>query len=138
MNADESGETRFVEMVFPEQANHYGTLFGGNVLSLMGTAAFVAATRHVRCPVVMATSDKIEFHVPIKVGEMVELSARVSRVGRASMTVSVEMMVENPRSGSRRLAVRGSFEMVAVDDKGRPTPIAKQSQLRTSEKEDLS
>lgn len=29
-------ETRFVEMVFPEQANHYGTLFGGHALSLMG------------------------------------------------------------------------------------------------------
>ena len=37
-------ETRFVEMVFPEQANHYGTLFGGNALSLMGKAAFVAAS----------------------------------------------------------------------------------------------
>ena len=39
--------TRFVEMVFPDQANHYGTLFGGHALSLMGKAAFVAATRHV-------------------------------------------------------------------------------------------
>ena len=47
-------ETRFVEMIFPEQANHYGTLFGGNALSLMGKAAFVAATRRARTPVVMA------------------------------------------------------------------------------------
>ncbi len=121
--ADGARETRFVEMVFPEQANHYGTLFGGNALSLMGKAAFVAATRHARSAVVMATSDKIEFHVPVKVGEMVELTARVSRVGRASMTVAVEMMAENPHSGSRRLAVRGSFEMVAVDESGRPVPI---------------
>ncbi len=36
-------ETRFVEMIFPDLANHYGTLFGGNALSLMGKAAFVAA-----------------------------------------------------------------------------------------------
>ena len=56
--------TRFVEMVFPEHANHYGTLFGGHALSLMGKAAFVAATRHARCSVVMATSDKVEFHEP--------------------------------------------------------------------------
>lgn len=116
-------ETRFVEMVFPEQANHYGTLFGGNALSLMGKAAFVAATRHARCPVVMATSDKIEFHVPVRVGEMVELTANVCRVGRTSMTVAVEMMAEDPHSGCRRLAVRGSFEMVAVDESGRPVPI---------------
>jgi len=45
LDTPQTGETRFVEMVFPEQANHYGTLFGGNALSLMGKAAFVAATR---------------------------------------------------------------------------------------------
>ena len=73
------GETRFIEMVFPEQANHYGTLFGGNALSLMGKAAFVAATRRARVPVVMARSEKIEFHVPVRVGELVELTARHAR-----------------------------------------------------------
>ena len=57
-------ETRFVEMVFPEQANHYGTLFGGHALSLMGKAAFVTATRHARQSVVMATSDKSNFTSP--------------------------------------------------------------------------
>ena len=51
--------TRFVELVFPDQANHYGTLFGGAALSLMGKAAFVAATRHARRAVVMANSDKV-------------------------------------------------------------------------------
>src|SRR5436309_13367635 len=86
-----SDETRFVEMVFPEQANHYGTLFGGHALSLMGKAAFVTATRHARQSVVMATSDKIEFHEPIHVGELVELVAQVVRVRRTSQTVAVEM-----------------------------------------------
>ena len=86
--------TTFVEMVFPEQANHYGTLFGGNALNLMGKAAFVAATRRARQGVVMATSEKVEFHVPVRVGELVELSARVVRVGRASMTVNVDMIAE--------------------------------------------
>ena len=46
--ASELEPTRFVELVFPEQANHYGTLFGGAALSLMGKAAFVAATRRAR------------------------------------------------------------------------------------------
>lgn len=39
-------ETRMIEMIFPEQANHYGTLFGGNALALLAKAAFIAATRH--------------------------------------------------------------------------------------------
>jgi acyl-CoA hydrolase len=116
--------TRFVELVFPEQANHYGTLFGGTALSLMGKAAFVAATRRARCAVVMATSDKVQFHEPVCVGELVELTARVERIGRSSMTVVVEVVAEALVSGCRRVAMRGSFEMVAVDEHGRPTPVA--------------
>lgn len=49
------------DVVFPDRANHYGTLFGGNALSLMGKAAFLAATRYTCCHVVMASSDKITF-----------------------------------------------------------------------------
>ncbi len=116
-------ETRFVEMIFPDLANHYGTLFGGNALSLMGKAAFVAATRRARRNVVMATSDKIEFHEPIRVGELIELVARVERIGRSSMTVAVAMIRENLISGQRKSVVRGTFEMVAVNDSGRPVAI---------------
>ena len=115
--------TRFVEVVFPEQANHYGTLFGGNALSLMGKAAFVAATRRARCAVVMATSDKVQFHEPVRVGELVELTAHVERVGRSSMTVAVEVVAETLTTGTRRVAMQGSFEMVAVDATGKPTPV---------------
>lgn len=129
----DAGETRFVEMIFPEQANHYGTLFGGNALSLMGKAAFVAATRRARAPVVMAMSDKVEFHVPIRVGELVELTARVERVGRSSMTVTVDAVSEGLVSGRRQLAVRGSFEMVAVDEAGRPVPIAPSPSVQAAE-----
>ena len=119
----ENGETRFVEMIFPEQANHYGTLFGGNALSLMGRAAFVAATRYARRHIVMASSDKVEFHAPVLVGEILELTARVERVGRTSMTVTVEGVREVLVTGERQRALYGSFEMVAVDDTGRPIPI---------------
>ena len=124
--------TRFVELVFPEHANHYGTLFGGHALSLMGKAAFVAATRRARCSVVMATSDKVEFHEPVRVGELVELTARVERVGRCSMTVAVSVIAERPATGHRRIAMHGSFEMVAVDDAGRPRPIQKEMQEKVA------
>jgi acyl-CoA hydrolase len=117
-------QTRFVEMIFPEQANHYGTLFGGHALNLMGKAAFVAATRRARQSVVMAASGKIEFHEPIRVGELVELIASVARVGRSSMTVAVDMIREDLVSGRRKPAVSGTFEMVAVNELGRPVAIA--------------
>jgi len=116
-------ESRFVEMIFPEQANHYGTLFGGTALALMGKAAFVAASRFVRHPVVMAASERVDFHAPVRVGQMVELVARVERTGRTSLGVAVEMHVESPAGPDRRVAVTGHFVMVTVDAAGRPVPL---------------
>lgn len=128
---DRPRETSFVEMVFPEQANHYGTLFGGSALSLMGKAAFVAASRYARAAIVMSRTDKVRFHKPVPVGDMIEITARVARVGHSSMTVTVDMVAETLVSGQRTLAVSGSFEMVAVDGSGRPVPIDLPPHLQT-------
>ena len=48
----------------------------------MGKAAFIAATRHARQHVVMASSDSIEFDEPVRVGELIECVASIARVGR--------------------------------------------------------
>lgn len=116
-------ETRIVEMVFPNQANHYGTLFGGDALRLMDMAAFVAASRHARRPVVTASSERIDFHVPVRQGQLAEVVGRVSRTGRTSMTVEVELWAENQLTGARQLCTKGSFVLVAVDEKGRPVAV---------------
>jgi acyl-CoA hydrolase len=73
---------------------------------------------------VTVASDRVEFKVPVRAGQLVELVARVSRVGRTSVTVSVDMFAEEVATGERRLATSGSFVFVAVDDEGRPTPVA--------------
>lgn len=124
MTPADLSETRFVEIVFPEQANHYGTLFGGTALNLMSKAAAIAAARRAGCSVVMAASDKVDFHMPVMVGQLVELCARVERVGRSSMTVKVDVIAETIGKPDRKLAMQGRFEMVAVDAEGRPMPIA--------------
>jgi acyl-CoA hydrolase len=113
-----------IEMIFPERANHYGTLFGGNALALMAKAAFVAATRRAGGAVVMARSDRVDFATPIRVGEMLELRAAVTRVGRSSMSVAVTGETEDMTTGERRAVLSGRFEMVAVDAAGRPRAIA--------------
>lgn len=66
-------QTRMVEMIIPDHANYYGTLFGGNGLALMAKAAFVAATRHAGTSVVMARSEQVDFTTPIRVGEILDL-----------------------------------------------------------------
>ena len=116
-------EARLVEMVFPGQANHYGTLFGGQALALMDKAAFIVASRYARRAVVTASSEKCDFHVPVRQGQLVELRARVVGTGRTSMTVDVELYSEELLTGARMLATRGRFLLVALDAEGRPTPV---------------
>lgn len=122
-NSSAPHETRIVEMVFPNQANHYGTLFGGDALRLMDMAAFVAASRYSRKTVVTASSERIDFHLPVRQGQLAEVIGRVTKTGRTSLTVEVELWAEDLLSGARELCTKGSFVLVAVDANGRPVAI---------------
>ena len=113
-----------LEIVHPEDTNSQGTLFGGHALSLMDRLAFIVASRFTRKSVVTACSEKVEFRSPVKLGELVELTASVVDVGRTSLRVRIEMYREDLLSADRSLCTTGEFVMVAVDDAGRPTPIA--------------
>jgi acyl-CoA hydrolase len=120
---DDDGWLRTVEMVFPGTTNHYGTLFGGDALKLMGKAAFVTATRHARAVVVMAATNRIDFKAPIDGGDMIELVSRVKMVGRSSLAVEVQLWAEGLLSGARRHSATAEFIMVAVDPNGHPRPV---------------
>ena len=62
---DERTAFELTEIVFPEHANHYGTLFGGNALLLMSKAAFLAARAHAGTDVVMARCSDAQFLAPV-------------------------------------------------------------------------
>ena len=123
MNEEREDTTRLVEVVFPQFLNHQGTLFGGQALRMMDTAAFVAATRRARRTMVTVGVEEVAYEAPVRHGEIVEVAAEVSRVGRSSVTVEVEMIAEELLSGSRRRTGRGRFVFVAVDDDGRPLSV---------------
>src|SRR3989337_716927 len=119
----ENGEVGLAELIMPNHTNHHGTLCGGHALGLMDHAGWVAATRCARRTMVTVASDRVEFKVPVRAGQVVELVARVTKVGRTSVTVGVDMYAEEVATGERRLATSGSFVFVAIDEDGRPTPI---------------
>ncbi|MBL3569777.1 acyl-CoA thioesterase [Rhodovulum sp. BSW8] len=129
---DRDRPSRMTALIFPETVNHHGTLFAGAGLALMSKAAFLAASRRARRPVVMAAAEKIDFRTPVLPGQMLELTATVVRVGRSSMQVEVSGEVETLTTGARHIAMTGRFDMVAVDESGRPTPIDDQdTEIRT-------
>jgi acyl-CoA hydrolase len=116
-------EARLLEMVFPDHTNHLGTLFGGQALAWMDKAAFIVASRHARRTVVTARSEEVNFRVPVREGQLVELVARIVGTGRSSMQVEVEMTAEDPLTGDRRVCTTGRFVMIALDSNGTPTAV---------------
>ena len=124
-------EARLLEIVFPDHCNHLGTLFGGQALAWMDKAAFLAASRYAGCAVVTARSDRIDFSAPVRLGEIVEVVAKVRSVGRSSITVRVSLRREATPGGEQVEATTGEFVMVAVDASGHPLAVA--TARRTSE-----
>ena len=66
-------------------------------------------------------------HVPIVVGDLVEVHARVVSVGRTSMRIRVEVSKEDPIAGTSQLCTVGHFTMVAMGPDGKPTPVPDRS-----------
>ncbi len=70
-------EARTLHLVFPTDTNSLGTIFGGTLVAWMDKVAAFAAIRRARCTVVTAAIEGIDFRVPIRQGDLVELFARV-------------------------------------------------------------
>ncbi len=104
---------QLIDTIFPGDTNHHGTLFGGVALAHMDKVAFLTATRHGRAPFVTACCERIDFNAPGFSGEMVEVRGHVTRVGRSSLDVEVNVTAEVPVTGERRSLTRGLFTMVA-------------------------
>ena len=118
--------TELTELVLPAQANHYGTLFAGQALSMLAQAAFTAASRHARANVVLAGVENLRFTAPVPVGNLFIITARVISAGRSSMMVEVTASREDPQTGARAPVAQGQFQMVAVNEHGRPKKITAQ------------
>lgn len=116
-------ETRMVEMVFPTQTNHYGTLFGGHALELMDKSAFITASRFARKSMVTASSERVDFRAPVKNGQLVEVIGRIVKKGRSSVTVAVDLFAENLLTGERQLCAEGRFVLVSVDENNKPVAV---------------
>jgi acyl-CoA hydrolase len=116
-------ETRVFKTVFPNNTNHYDTLFGGTALSMMDEVAFIAATRFTRLRCVTVSSDRIDFTHPIPAGTIIELVGTVVEVGNTSMKVQVDIFVEQMYEQGREKAVSGRFTFVALDENNKPTKV---------------
>ena len=104
-------------------ANSLGNVHGGTVMRMADEAAALAAIKHSRCRVVTVGIDRMNFMVPIYVGELVTFSSTVNAAWRTSMEVGVRVEAENPHTGQVRHTSTAYLTMVALDEKGKPTAV---------------
>lgn len=111
------------ELMTPNDANFLGKVFGGAILSLLDHCAYVTASRFAGRICVTASFDRVDFHSPIEVGELVHMDGRVEFAGRTSVQTRIEVYAENISDGTLRHTTSCVVTMVAIDKSGLPTPV---------------
>jgi acyl-CoA thioesterase YciA len=108
----------------PADANPYGDIFGGWLMSQMDMAAGLVASRHSEGRAVTIAVDAMKFHAPVAVGDEVSVYAELVKVGRTSMTIDVEAWRRGRHVEERCRVTQARFVFVAIDEQRRPREIA--------------
>ncbi len=112
----------------PTDTNAGGDIFGGWIMSQVDIAGSIAAIRHAGKRVVTVAVNALHFKKPVYVGDLLSCYAHVERVGRTSITISVEVYVERYREGIEVVKVtEATLTYVALDKKGRPAVCDRKS-----------
>ncbi len=125
MEAKRSSESMVASSILmvPQDANPAGNVHGGVIMKYIDETAGVVAFRHSRSNAVTASIDRIIFHHPVFIGNLLTLKACVNMTGRTSMEIGVRVESENLLSGEILHTASAYLTFVALDSSGRPTQI---------------
>ena len=125
MEAKRVGDSRFTmsQIMNPQDANLAGNVHGGVIMRLIDVAGAVVAVRHCRSNVVTASIERLDFHQPIFIGDLVTFKASLNLVGRTSMEIGVLVESENLRTGEFRKAASAHLTYVAMGKDRRPVQV---------------
>ena len=107
----------------PADANAYGDIFGGWLMSLMDSGAGLVAARRTKGRAVTVAMDGMQFHEPVTVGDEVSVYAEIQSIGRTSMKIAVEAWRRHRHEDEEVRVTEAVFTFVAVDADKRPRTI---------------
>ena len=110
-------------VAMPADANPYGDIFGGWLMSQMDLAAGSIASLHSRGRAVTIAVEGMKFHLPVSVGDEVSVYAELVRVGRTSMTIDVEAWRRHRHEAAMHKVTQASFTFVAIDADRNPRAV---------------
>ncbi len=110
--------------LLPRDTNKHGSIFGGVILSHIDLAAAVEARKTTGAKnIVTVAMDKVVFHKPVFVGDVVSFYTRTRKVGRTSVTI--EVVVEASRADTQETVrvTEAEVVFVAVDQNWNPVAV---------------
>jgi len=111
------------QIMLPADTNPTGNVHGGTIMKLIDNAAYVVAARHTSGNAVTVSIDRLDFHCPVFLGNLLTLKASMNRAGRTSMEVGVRVEAEDLMTGEVRHTSSAYLTFVALGADGRPTPV---------------
>ncbi len=112
-----------VQQMTHQDANLAGNVHGGTIMKLIDNTASIAAVRHTGTNCVTASIDRLDFHSPVYVGDLLRIASSINMLGRTSMEVGVRVEAENFITGEVRHTATAYLTFVALDAKGNPSNI---------------
>ena len=111
----------------PADTNGNGDIFGGWVMAQVDLAGSVLPARYAQGRMATVAVNEFIFKQPVRVGDILSFYSEVTRIGRTSVTVKVEVYAEHFRRQGQYLKVTEALvTYVAIDEAGRPRPIPKE------------
>ena len=108
------------ELVLPQHTNQLGNLLGGQLMHWIDICAALAASKHSERVCVTASVDNIDFKEPIKLGDVVTLTASVNRAFKTSVEVGVKVVAQNFVKSKNLHTNSAYLTFVGVDEFGKP------------------
>jgi acyl-CoA thioesterase YciA len=110
-------------VMMPRDANQYGSIFGGVILSYLDQAGFIEARRHGVHRWLTVAMDSVEFRAPVYMGDVVSFLTSVDRRGTSSVRVRVRVEAERYTTGELVHVTEAAITMVSVNAAGKPIPF---------------
>ena len=109
------------KLVRPPHLNHFGYLFGGELLKWVDETSWLAASKeYPACKFVTVAMDRVEFKRSVRQGTLLRLDVRRQQVGRTSVQYWVAVFSENLETGEEQQIFTTGVTFVCLDDTGRP------------------
>lgn len=133
----EESKTIMTELIMPNDANPLGNLMGGNLMRWMDIAGGICGSKHCEAHVVTASVDHVSFSAPIRVGDVINIVAVVTRAFTTSLEVYIEVFATDITGNNTIRSNHAYMTFVALDKKTKKPIKVPQLQPLTAEQTKL-